>query len=192
MRFDLQMRFGLGAVALGALLAGCSHGGATSMGRIRDVPPKMMVTSDVIAPSGDVLGKATLSQESEGTRVHLELRGLPAGSYGVHLHSVGKCEAPGFTTAGGHFNPGMKQHGSMNPAGEHAGDLPNIVFGDDSRATLDALQNGLRLADGPTPLLDADGAAIVVHAGPDDYKTDPSGASGARIACGVLSAGKAG
>ncbi len=183
MRINTNLRGGLGVAALAGLLVGCSHGGTTSMGRIRDVPPKLIITSEVIGASGDPLGKATLSQEADGTRVHLELRGLPPGQYGVHLHAIGKCDAPGFTTAGGHFNPGMKQHGRMNPAGEHAGDLPNIVFGDDSKGVLDAVQSGLRLADG---------ASIVVHAGPDDYKTDPSGNSGARIACGVLAAGKPG
>jgi Cu-Zn family superoxide dismutase len=192
MRFDTQMRAGIGAAALGILLVGCSHSGTSSMGRIRDVPPKLMVTSEVIAPSGDPLGKAIVSQEADGTRVHLEIHGLPPGSYGVHLHAIGKCEGPGFTSAGGHFNPGMKQHGSMNPAGEHAGDLPNIIIGDNSQGTLDALQKGLRLADGPAPLLNADGASIMVHAGPDDFKTDPSGNSGTRIACGVLRTGKPG
>ncbi len=192
MQIEKHLRAGLCATALAGLLAGCSHSGATSMGRTRDAPPKLIITSEVIGASGDPLGMATLSQEADGTRVHLEMRGLPPGQYGVHLHAVGKCDAPGFTTAGGHFNPGMKQHGRMNPAGEHAGDLPNIVFGDDSKGVLDAVQPGLRLVDGPMPLVDADGASIMVHAGPDDYKTDPSGNSGARIACGVLAAGKPG
>lgn len=177
-------------LTLGAALGACTKGTTTSMGRTRDAPPRLMVTSEVIASSGDAIGKAVLSQEAGGTRVQIDVTGLPAGSYGVHLHAIGKCETPAFTTAGGHFNPGMKQHGSMNPAGEHAGDLPNLVVGADRHGVFDAVKVDLRLADGDAPLLDADGAAIMVHAGPDDYKTDPSGNSGARIACGVISSGK--
>ena len=176
-------------VAAFAVLAGCSSSG-TSMGRIRDVPPKTIVVSEMIGSSGDPIGKAVLSQEAGGTRIQLDINGLPAGTYGVHLHAVGKCETPAFTSAAGHFNPGMTQHGRMNPAGEHAGDLPNLVVGADRHGVLDAVKADLRLADGAAPLLDGDGAAIMVHAGPDDYKTDPSGNSGARIACGVISSGK--
>jgi Cu-Zn family superoxide dismutase len=150
----------------------------------------VIVTSEVIASSGDPIGKAVLSQEPEGTRVQLDITGLPQGSYGVHLHAVGKCETPAFTSAGGHFNPGMKQHGSMNPAGEHAGDLPNLEVGPDRRGTLDVVKTGLQLAVGDAALMDGDGAAIMVHATADDYKTDPSGNSGIRIACGVISSGK--
>ena len=95
---------------------------------------------------------------------------------------VGACDAPGFTTAGGHWNPTMRQHGSMNPNGQHEGDLPNLMIGSNGRGSLGAVIPGATIAG----LLDADGAALVVHAGPDDLMTDPAGNSGARIACGVF------
>lgn len=172
------------------LLAACAHKGTTSMGRVKDAPPSVAVTTDLANGSGEIMGSATLTQEPDGVRVNATILGLPAGSYAIHLHAVGKCEGPDFKTAGGHFNPMMKQHGSLNPAGEHAGDLPNLVVGADRRGALTALRPGLRLVDGPMPLIDADGAAVVVHAAPDDYKTDPAGNAGARIACGVLAFGK--
>ena len=173
------------------LLAGCASGADSgSMGTTRGAPPSLLITSDLITGTGQVMGDARVSQEPEGTRVIVDMKGLPAGTYAVHLHSTGKCEGPEFTSAGGHFNPAMKQHGMMNPAGSHAGDLPNIVVADDRRGRLDAVKAGLRMADGDTPLIDIDGAAVVVHAAPDDYKTDPAGNAGTRIACGVLAHGR--
>ncbi len=166
-------------------LAACA-GNGESMGKIGGAPPKLLITTQLLAPGGEALGTATLAQESDGVKVTAQVSGLPAGTYAMHLHAVGKCEGPGFTSAGGHFNPALKQHGNLNPAGEHSGDLPNIVVGDGRKGSLDALRSGLRLVDGDAPLLDADGAAVVLHAQPDDYKTDPAGNAGARIACGVV------
>lgn len=172
------------------LLAACTNSASTSMGKTHGAAPALIINSELVNGAGEPIGTAMLTQEPAGTRVTATLTGLPAGTYAIHLHAVGKCEGPTFTTAGGHFNPAMKQHGSLNPAGEHAGDLPNVVVGDDHRGTLDAVRAGLRLVDGDAPLLDTDGAAIVVHAGPDDYRTDPAGNAGARIGCGVLAHGK--
>jgi Cu-Zn family superoxide dismutase len=172
------------------LLAACAHKGTTSLGRTRGAPPSVAVTTALANGSGEVLGSATLTQEPDGVQVAATIMGLPPGSYAIHLHANGKCDGPDFKTAGGHFNPMMKQHGSLNPMGEHAGDLPNLVVGADRRGAVTALRPGLRLVDGPMPLIDADGAAVVVHAAPDDYKTDPAGNAGARIACGVLAFGK--
>lgn len=148
--------------------------------------------------AGERIGQATLRQANglpAGTAQLLEtggtvtlavaVAGLPEGTKGIHLHTTGKCDAPEFTTAGGHLNPGGRQHGSDNPAGKHLGDLPNLVTGTGGTGTLSAAL-GSR-ADVESALFDADGTAIVIHAGPDDYRTDPSGNSGARIACGVLS-----
>ncbi len=175
------------ALLLLPFVAACASKGV-SMGKSGGAPPALIVTTQLLNASGETLGTATLTQEKDGVRVTASLIGLPAGNYAIHLHSVGKCEAPDFKTAGGHFNPGMKQHGHLNPAGEHSGDLPNISVGSDRKGSLNELRTGLRLVDGDMPLIDADGAAVVVHAGPDDYKTDPSGNSGARIACGVVAA----
>ena len=178
-------------LALLPLIAACASSGTTSMGRTGGTLPALMVTTQLLNAGGETLGTAVLTQEKDGVRVTATLTGLPAGTYAIHLHAVGKCEAPAFTSAGGHFNPAMKQHGSLNPMGEHAGDLPNIVVDDDRRGSLDGFRTGLRLVDGDAPLIDADGAAVVVHAGPDDYKTDPAGNAGARVACGVVASGKA-
>ena len=180
------MRRLLPLLALPPLAACGPH--AESLGKTRDAPPTLTVTSQVIGPGGELRGTAALAQNAQGTSVTVNVSGLPPGSYGIHLHATGKCEGPGFTTAGGHFNPAMKQHGRDNPQGSHAGDLPNVVVGADGKGRIDYEIPGLRLASGTEPLLDADGAAIVLHAGPDDYRTDPAGNSGARIACGVLAA----
>ena len=117
--------------------------------------------------------------------VSLDASALPPGTHGAHIHMVGRCDAPDFTTAGGHWNPTSKQHGTMNPAGPHEGDLPNLIVGTDGRGTLAITIPGATMAG----LLDADGSAMVVHAGADDLRTDPSGNSGGRIACGVFQAG---
>jgi Cu-Zn family superoxide dismutase len=108
----------------------------------------------------------------------------------MHLHQVGRCDqggTPTFASAGGHYNPAGRQHGTQNPEGPHAGDLPNVTVGADGRLTLPdsgvvAVMNETARAG----LLDPDGTALVIHAQADDYRTDPSGNSGARIACGVL------
>ena len=186
----MQFRPMLTIAMLPLLAVACAAPGTTSMGRTRGAPPALILTTQLLGPNGEMLGTATLTQEADGARVSAQVAGLPAGDYAIHLHAIGRCEAPGFTTAGGHFNPGMKQHGSLNPMGEHAGDLPNITVGADGRGTLAALRPGLRLVDGAAPLVDADGAAVILHAAPDDYKTDPTGNAGSRIACGVLTYGK--
>lgn len=115
------------------------------------------------------------------------LRGLPPGDHGIHLHMTGSCE-PTFDAAGGHWNPTSKQHGSGNPNGPHLGDLQNITVGADSSVSIHLTSPGGTLK-GENMLLDPDGAAVVVHAAADDYKTDPSGNSGARVACGAVRGG---
>jgi Cu-Zn family superoxide dismutase len=134
--------------------------------------------------SGKEVGKARLQQTGKGIKVSVQAIKLAAGTHGVHIHTVGKCDAPDFATAGSHWNPTGRQHGKDNPAGMHKGDLPNIVIASNGRGSLTFTVEGAVLGD----LLDTDGAALVVHAAADDYHTDPSGNSGARIACGVLGA----
>jgi Cu-Zn family superoxide dismutase len=136
-----------------------------------------------------MVARATVRQTAAGLSVHVEAAGLQAGTYGVHLHALGRCEAPAFASAGAHWNPTVRQHGRDNPAGPHLGDLPNLVVGGDGRGAIDFTVAGAALTGaGANALLDADGAAVLVHAQADDYRTDPSGNSGARIACGVLAA----
>lgn len=134
---------------------------------------------------GATAGTVRVEQMDGALKVSVVAQGLPPGDHGVHIHMVGKCDAPTFETAGSHWNPTNAKHGLDNPQGQHAGDMPNLAVGADGRGTLDYTLKGGTLAE----LLDADGAAFVVHASKDDQKTDPSGASGGRIACGVFSAG---
>ena len=147
--------------------------------------PTASVTAAVKDGAGHDMGSLTLADGTGGITVSGTLHGLTPGDHGIHLHTVGMCDGPAFTTAGGHFNPTSKMHGSQNPAGPHVGDMMNIKAGADSTATVQLTTTGgsLHAAD---MLMDADGAAIVVHAKADDYATDPSGASGDRVACGVV------
>src|SRR5437899_597595 len=140
--------------------------------------------------SGRAVGPARLEQVGDGVHLVLELTGLPPGVHAVHLHAVGRCDPPDFASAGGHFNPAKRQHGLQNPQGPHAGDLPNITVAADGTGRLETTTNRVTLSSGETSVFDTDGSALVVHAGPDDFKTDPTGNSGARIACGVISRGQ--
>jgi len=149
-------------------------------------------TANVMDLEGKSLGTLELMSMDGGVHISGELMGLPAGDHGIHIHEKGACDAAGkFESAGGHFNPGSHQHGKDNPEGPHAGDLPNItVPPEGAGALVDIADDSVTLGEGENSLLDADGSAIVVHADPDDYKTDPSGNSGDRIACGVIEAAK--
>ncbi|MEK7387433.1 MAG: superoxide dismutase family protein [candidate division NC10 bacterium] len=129
---------------------------------------------------GKVVGTAMLNEVSGGVKIALKASGLKTGDHGFHIHAVGKCEPPAFTSAGGHFNPQSKKHGRLSPDGAHAGDLPNLKMGADGTGSIDVTAGGVTLKD-------VAGLALVIHADPDDEKTDPTGNSGARVACGVIS-----
>lgn len=152
---------------------------------VGDLPTERIGSATLALASGSPAGSAQLLSNGQSVTLAVALTGLAAGERGIHVHAVGKCAAPDFASAGGHLNPLSKQHGAMNPAGKHTGDLPNITIRQGGSGALTAELEG-------TPsqvrewLFDADGAAIVVHAGPDDYRTDPSGNSGDRVACGVF------
>lgn len=143
-------------------------------------------TAELRSPSGQMVGSATLTEASGGVNVRVQVRGLPPGPHGIHVHEMGKCDAPDFMSAGGHYNPTSKQHGLQNPQGHHGGDQPNLTVGADGSATFDAMLMGVTLGSGAGSLLKADGTALVIHANADDQMTDPSGNSGGRIACGVI------
>ena len=135
---------------------------------------------------GKDVGTAALSQTPAGVLLRLSLKGLPPGERAFHVHGVGKCEPP-FTSAGPHFNPGGKKHGLMAADGHHAGDLPNLHVPASGEIVVEALNDAVTLEKGkPNSLLGGQGTAVVIHAGKDDYKSDPAGDAGGRIACGVI------
>jgi superoxide dismutase, Cu-Zn family len=136
---------------------------------------------------GKTLGEATLRDSAGGVLVKLDLVNVPSGPHAFHIHAVGKCEAPDFMTAGGHFNPTTMKHGLLATGGPHAGDMPNLFVPADGKLSVEVLDPNVTLAAGAKSLFDADGSALVLHATADDYTTDPAGSAGARIACGVVS-----
>lgn len=147
-----------------------------------------VITADLARANGSWAGVATISKRNDGIFLSLSAEAPTAGTFGMHLHAVGKCRGPEFTTAGPHWNPEMKQHGRDNPMGSHRGDLPNVVAAEDKKLVLEQRLDDIIL-EGPGGLLDADGAALVIHEKADDYLTDPSGNSGKRIICGVFKSG---
>lgn len=132
--------------------------------------------------AGRTVGTALLRQTPNGTLVAVRFRGLPRGTHAFHIHAVGKCEPP-FASAGGHYNPSGARHGFLVEGGPHAGDMPNIHIAADGTLDIEVLNTLLKL---DAKLFDADGAAIVLHEKGDDYRGQPSGEAGARIACGVI------
>jgi Cu-Zn family superoxide dismutase len=177
--------FALCAIAL--LSSACSR--ATTMD-----PTPPAGTATLRDTAGRTLGTVTVTSAPEGgVRFRIQATGLTPGSHGIHVHAVGACDAAtptAFSSAGGHFNPHARQHGRLNPNGWHAGDLPNLVVSAAGTGTLDIVVENLTLDGNVAALFDADGSAIVVHANPDDERTDTGpagpGNSGGRIACGVI------
>ena len=138
--------------------------------------------------AGNPVGTARFYSLGEEVTVSASFTGLPQGMHAVHLHTTGDCSAADFTSAGGHLNPGGNEHGSLNPRGAHLGDLPNVTIDSSGAGTVSAVLPTTRERL-PGQLFDTDGTAVVVHAGADDYRTDPAGDAGSRIACGVVMAG---
>ena len=164
-------------------LAGCS-----TIREAETVAVKEVASAQLLRADGSVAGVATLSLQDDGIMLELAADAPGKGGFGVHLHSVGRCDAPDFASAGPHWNPQGKQHGHDNPAGAHLGDLPNLTSDVEGRLYAKGIVR-YALWDGPSGLFDADGIAIVIHERPDDYRTDPSGNSGKRVICGIFKRG---
>jgi Cu-Zn family superoxide dismutase len=166
----------VGALAAAGLLSACA--GGIPAGRVDGASAQMAPTQ-----GNKVSGTVTFSQAGDKIRVAAELSGLTPGLHGFHIHEKGDCSAPDGTSAGGHFNPTSKPHGNPEQGEHHGGDMLQLVADANGVARQMSYIQGVSLADGPTSII---GRSVIVHAAPDDYKTQPTGNSGARQACGVI------
>ena len=144
-------------------------------------------TASLVDAAGAAVGSVDFTEDATG-RVHLTVHvaGLTSGLHGIHIHAVGACAGPAFTSAGSHYNPAARRHGLANPDGPHNGDLPNLVVNEAGVGHLSAKTERVTLTAGPATVFDVDGSAVVIHASEDDQVTDPTGNSGARVACGLI------
>src|ERR1700722_12054282 len=152
-----------------------------------DTAPKS-AHADIMDAKGATIGTAKIKAVKDGVQIQVKVMGLPAGDHGIHIHTVGKCEGPAFTTAGGHFNPTSAHHGinnTMDPH-PHLGDLPNLTVAADGKGSATFVAKGVTLSDGANSLFHDGGTSIVIHEKADDLMSDPSGNSGGRIACGLI------
>lgn len=170
------------------LCAGISIVPGMAAGQEQETPPSDPPHADLIGTDGEVIGTAVFVETPNGLMISVAVEGLPAGEHGFHIHSKGICDpAEGFKTAGGHFAPRGHQHGLKLAEGPHAGDMPNQFVGSDGVLRATVFNDRVTLGEGFNSLTDEDGSALVIHAGPDDYKSQPTGDAGGRLACAVIS-----
>lgn len=183
------MRTTVAMFAMAALLAGCTNDNSeqAANGADADVAAGDR-TLTLVSGEGGEIGTVSLREEASGIMINVNVDGLEAGSKAVHLHAVGDCSASDFTSAGGHWNPQNKEHGRDNSQGAHLGDLANLTVDEDGTGQSQYLVTGVSLSGNALMIDDDDGTALVIHAGPDDYRSDPAGDAGERIACAVISA----
>jgi Cu-Zn family superoxide dismutase len=160
-------------------------GSCSNVQSANSVSVSEVASANLVRGDGTAAGVAALSQRSDGLWLSVSADAAGVGSFGMHIHAVGKCEGPDFATAGAHWNPAAKQHGRDNPMGAHAGDMPNVSANADGKLVIETQLSGATLS-GAGGVLDADGAALIIHEKADDYKTDPTGNSGKRMICGAL------
>lgn len=167
------MRGAIAALALAPMIGACASAG----------DPPYARQFALVGTAGQSLGTVSAWETAGALSLRVQATGVPHGLHGIHVHAVGRCDGPEFTSAGGHWNPAARKHGLNNPQGPHAGDLPNLSVAANGVVNEAVVLSGASLAG----LADADGSALVVHATADDHVSDPSGNSGARIACAILS-----
>lgn len=178
------------------LIAGLAAGCAKEEAPAPETAPAPEPAPEAAAPAtagatfasldGGIKGTATFTETGAGVEIHVEVDGAPPGTHGFHIHQTGDCSAEDFTSAGGHFNPTGVPHGGPEDPERHAGDLGNIEIGEDGSGHLMLVSDQITVAAGPTSVV---GKAVILHADPDDLISQPTGAAGARLACGVIEAG---
>ncbi|MCP9221701.1 superoxide dismutase family protein [Erythrobacter sp. LQ02-29] len=175
------------APVVGVLLlaAGALSLSACATATVGDLPIERLASAKLVSTVGSPVGTVQLMGSGNTITVALVATGLTPGMHGFHLHQTGSCTPPDFTSAGGHLNPYDRQHGLENPAGPHLGDMPNLEVGPSGTVSTTVDLRGMQ-TELMKILFDADGTAVVIHSGADDYRTDPAGDAGSRVACGVL------
>ena len=175
---------------MGAALMACSAQSTSSShpAKLQLASHKAAAKASIINRQGDSVGSALLYQGSSGVIMRLSIHGLTPGIHGMHFHAKGTCEDPneGFKATGGHVMPFGKPHGYMNQDGPHAGNLPNLIIGENGMASVEIYTGLVTLFEGPAALLDEDGSTLIIHENEDDHITQPIGGAGGRIACGVI------